>query len=306
MFTLVDLQHSEAERTSSSKKQEEEEEEALLILVVEIKRCATVCKGAEGRHLSTLLRCSVAGAVGVWIDRVVFVERGKIPRTPSGKTKRSACRMLYEAGKLEIVFEASEWETFADSNLQELQDEHARRQELEGMAKQRALFEKIIDILPRHEKQALQSLPVSTLHASTIQELGFDSVRALRLRNCLFDVSGKLFPFQQLNSLTMAEIMQIASRCNPKSIGTVPPKAMTMKINEYAANLAGMYQREQSKYGPPPHMTHDGPGDAAWILTGATGYLGSFVLGELLERHSPDSIFALFGQRLLMRRWFES
>jgi acyl-CoA synthetase (AMP-forming)/AMP-acid ligase II len=50
--------------------------------------------------LERTIRTSVAESVGAAVHRVVFVRRGSIPRTTSGKVRRAPCKELWERGEL--------------------------------------------------------------------------------------------------------------------------------------------------------------------------------------------------------------
>ena len=67
-----------------------------LVIVSEIARDA----GAEWSEVADQIVAAVATAHGTPADSVVFVNRGGIPRTTSGKIRRSECRALYSRGEL--------------------------------------------------------------------------------------------------------------------------------------------------------------------------------------------------------------
>jgi acyl-CoA synthetase (AMP-forming)/AMP-acid ligase II len=67
-----------------------------LVIVSEIARDAE----AEWSQVADQIVAAVATAHGTPADSVVFVNRGGIPRTTSGKIRRSECRGLYSRGEL--------------------------------------------------------------------------------------------------------------------------------------------------------------------------------------------------------------
>jgi phthiocerol/phenolphthiocerol synthesis type-I polyketide synthase C len=67
-----------------------------LVIVTEIARDAV----AEWSEVADQIVAAVATAHGTPADSVVFVNRGGIPRTTSGKIRRSECRTLYSRGEL--------------------------------------------------------------------------------------------------------------------------------------------------------------------------------------------------------------
>ena len=67
-----------------------------LVIVSEVARDAV----AEWSEVADKIVAAVAAAHGTPADSVVFVNRGGIPRTTSGKIRRSECRALYARGEL--------------------------------------------------------------------------------------------------------------------------------------------------------------------------------------------------------------
>src|SRR5271165_2877109 len=67
-----------------------------LVIVTEIARDAV----AEWSEVADQIVAAVATAHGTPADSVVFVNRGGIPRTTSGKIRRSECRTQYSGGEL--------------------------------------------------------------------------------------------------------------------------------------------------------------------------------------------------------------
>ena len=70
-----------------------------LVIVNEIKRDAVAAWSDVGDQVVA----AIAAAYGMPADAVVFVQRGSIPRTTSGKIRRSQCRAWYENGELAEV-----------------------------------------------------------------------------------------------------------------------------------------------------------------------------------------------------------
>jgi acyl-CoA synthetase (AMP-forming)/AMP-acid ligase II len=71
----------------------------LLVIVGEIARDAD----ADWDEVADQIVSAIAEAHGTPADVVVFVQRGSIPRTTSGKIRRSECRALYAGGELPEV-----------------------------------------------------------------------------------------------------------------------------------------------------------------------------------------------------------
>lgn len=70
-----------------------------LVIVNEVKRDAVAAWSAVGDQVVA----GIAAAYGMPADAVIFVQRGSIPRTTSGKIRRSQCRASYEHGQLAEV-----------------------------------------------------------------------------------------------------------------------------------------------------------------------------------------------------------
>ncbi|MEO3755652.1 fatty acyl-AMP ligase [Streptomyces sp. B6B3] len=72
-----------------------------LVLALELR--GDMMTGVDLRALRRTVRRSVAERHGVSVHDVVFVRRGGIPRTSSGKVQRHQCRQLYGEGRLATV-----------------------------------------------------------------------------------------------------------------------------------------------------------------------------------------------------------
>ncbi|MBV9721119.1 MAG: fatty acyl-AMP ligase [Mycobacterium sp.] len=70
-----------------------------LVIVNEIKRDAVAAWSDVGDQVVA----AIAAVYGMPADAVIFVQRGSIPRTTSGKIRRSQCRASYEHGELAEV-----------------------------------------------------------------------------------------------------------------------------------------------------------------------------------------------------------
>jgi acyl-CoA synthetase (AMP-forming)/AMP-acid ligase II len=54
-------------------------------------------------EIEQALRAAVSSQHGVHVDRVVLIRPGALPRTSSGKVRRTQCRLDYLAGRLDVV-----------------------------------------------------------------------------------------------------------------------------------------------------------------------------------------------------------
>lgn len=74
-------------------------EQESLVVVNEVDRHSDEL----GEQIISSIRQAVALEHGVQIDRVILVKSGTVPRTTSGKTRRRACRQMFEEGALKTV-----------------------------------------------------------------------------------------------------------------------------------------------------------------------------------------------------------
>jgi acyl-CoA synthetase (AMP-forming)/AMP-acid ligase II len=71
---------------------------ARLVLVHELTRQAVRTTPESQRDIGDRIRTDVNVRHGIVLDEVVLIKPGELPRTTSGKVRRSTCRALYEAG----------------------------------------------------------------------------------------------------------------------------------------------------------------------------------------------------------------
>lgn len=63
---------------------------------------------AKPEELAATVREAIASAHGLLVTDVVFIKPGTLPRTSSGKVRRSLCRAMFESKKFEILQKAAE------------------------------------------------------------------------------------------------------------------------------------------------------------------------------------------------------
>jgi acyl-CoA synthetase (AMP-forming)/AMP-acid ligase II len=71
---------------------------ARLVLVHELTRQAVRRSPEEHRDIGDLIKTCVNARHGIILNEVVLIKPGQLPRTTSGKIRRSTCRALYESG----------------------------------------------------------------------------------------------------------------------------------------------------------------------------------------------------------------
>jgi acyl-CoA synthetase (AMP-forming)/AMP-acid ligase II len=72
------------------------------VLVFELKR-EWLRRQGELAQVVSVIRKAVGASLGLSLDEIVFIKPGALPRTSSGKVRRSQCRLDYLGGKLERV-----------------------------------------------------------------------------------------------------------------------------------------------------------------------------------------------------------
>jgi acyl-CoA synthetase (AMP-forming)/AMP-acid ligase II len=73
-----------------------------LVVVFEVER--TWMRRVDAQpEIEQALRAAVSSQHGVHVDRVVLIRPGALPRTSSGKVRRTQCRLDYLAGRLDVV-----------------------------------------------------------------------------------------------------------------------------------------------------------------------------------------------------------
>lgn len=78
-----------------------------LVVVHEVER-SWVRRGDQHPDIAQALRAAVAAQHGVHVDHAVLIRPGALPRTSSGKVRRTQCRLDFLAGTLELVGKMAE------------------------------------------------------------------------------------------------------------------------------------------------------------------------------------------------------
>jgi acyl-CoA synthetase (AMP-forming)/AMP-acid ligase II/aryl carrier-like protein len=136
------------------------EHEERLVVVQEVHRHQ---EGARFEELAHAVRQAVTGAHGIYIDTLVLVRQGSIPKTSSGKIQRNACRQDFLAGTLDALHTARHVPPRAEGGPDTSPSAFLREQ-----------LARLIGIAP----EALDN-------SRTLAELGLDSMRQLELQQLL-------------------------------------------------------------------------------------------------------------------------
>jgi acyl-CoA synthetase (AMP-forming)/AMP-acid ligase II len=96
---VVQASHPALRRDAGAAFSIEKEDEEALVVVQEVDR---IGRGLDPETLRDAVRIAVTTKLGLPLHELVLIKHGKLPKTSSGKVRRSACRDAYLAGALEL------------------------------------------------------------------------------------------------------------------------------------------------------------------------------------------------------------
>lgn len=255
---------------------------------------AVEVQDADEAALLRALRRAIAERHGLALGRLFFLPPGRIPRTPTRKIERHRCTALAEGGG---------WSAWALASRRTARaapaPSDASLSELRGPALRAALLTRLLARLAEGEVGALDARSVDR----PIAELGVSSLELARLAAALRRDTGVEPPFSAFYDGTSLRgaAEQIAAAMEGDA--AAPPGAPGWRdtIRRVALALPDLL--------PPPRAR---PG--ALLLTGATGFLGSWLLARLLAQgatdvrclvRAPDEAQALARLRRALPAWDE-
>lgn len=171
------------------------EDPETIVAVVEADRGP----GVSGEEVIRVIRETTLLEHGVFLRTVVLIRSGTIPKTTSGKIRRSACRDLLAAGELQILMESS---TSADREGGDVQASRITRAmilEIEPALR----YDLVRDHLQKHLQNVLKLPPQDLKADQTLISLGMDSLAAAQLAAFLNQELGV--------ALDLAELLQETS-----------------------------------------------------------------------------------------------
>lgn len=219
-------------------------------LAVEVEDAASVAAA-----LIRAVRRAVARAHGLAVARLYLVPPGALPRTPTQKVARAACRARSDSGA---------WDRYAavTARRKAAPPPEAALAELSGPALVAALIEHLIAALP--------DAPADTLLDTPLADLGLGSLELADLAARLRRLTGVEPPFDALFDGTT--VRGLAARvAEGRGPGRDALARWREPVHAVATNLPNRLPPQRSRAG-------------AVLLTGATGYLGSYLLAALLRQ----------------------
>lgn len=229
----------------------EEQDHELLVIVQEIK------KGVEALALEEIIktiRSNVLQVHGIDADVVALVARKSVPKTTSGKTQRLLCKKKYLQGDLNIIC----IDTFAKNLAGEPEKTlHAETADIAQML--HPIFNEDITVLDKEKK---------------LSELGVNSFKLGELYYVLSTATEKDLSIEfLLKDPSLGEIMDLFSGKTKELLVSHTPIDLVAEFNQYKNMTTHINSLPKAT---PQHV----------LLTGGTGFLGAYVLRELLSNTS--------------------
>ncbi len=159
---------------------------AFAIDIDDVERAVVVCEVEQRwkphfKEIVSALRKRMADDHAVILHSIVFVQRGTLPKTTSGKIRRAATRQEFQSGELSAIHL---WRLEKDETLRSTESSTDHHDTDDDLALVSALIQEILH--PEAVRQQPLDLQISLVH------LGLDSIEIMRLSNRigeLFNVS---------------------------------------------------------------------------------------------------------------------
>jgi thioester reductase-like protein len=246
-----------------------------LVLVQEVER--SQIRGLDVIQVFAAIREAHWDTFQIQVDELVLVKPGSIPTTTSGKVRRRACQEVLTAGKLPVIARERRetlTETLPEAGVagspprQRLDKDFKRLQETDR-------YPFLLEYLRRQIGWCLK-LPVTEVPPDmALDRLGLDSVTSVEVMNRIERDFGLrlgadfLYRSPSLQELAVGIMAHLQQQSPPMVEQVVLKLADEVKLPEDwspADEIADCW---------PPRQI---------LLTGATGYLGAYLLAELLAR----------------------
>lgn len=226
--------------------EKEGEEHIVMLCEVDTK------KAVDAEEVSAALRDITAKAHGVELYRVVLVPPRTILRTSSGKIRRSACRDLYLGNELQKI---------AETKMSE-----APKAKPESAGNFSAA--EIVAFMQRWIQERVRPGPVRP--GDSFTSMGLDSLNLMWLAGDLEKLLGFEVPVQTLYGGTLKTTAALLSMAH-RRLSPEKPRDL-----EGDAALDPLIRPSSLPLPLRP--------EAPWFITGATGFVGAYVLSALMKR----------------------
>lgn len=253
------------------------EDQERLIVVQEVER--SQIKNLNVPEIVQQITQAVFIEHGLSVDAIALIKTGSIPKTSSGKIQRRACQDAYLAGELKIV---GEWQLPVSGNS-DRDLEIALEADLTAPLTEDAITNWLKKWLAIRRAIAVELIS----NDAAFTDYGIDSVMAIELTQdledwlqCSLDLT-TIWNFPHLQALGQYLATQLTIN--------VEPKTASQEVDLAAETILApaIYPTSNAKL--------DLIEPNAIFLTGATGFLGAFLLTELLRqtpRLASDGISA--------------
>lgn len=236
-------------------------DEESLALAVELE-----APEAVGVEFLRRVRRAVATRHGLMIQRLYLLKPGSLPRTLTNKVSRARCRQAADAGTWDASLYAvvrQETEPQAPSPAAEA------LKALEGPALRQALEARLLELVAQSEGGA----PSAAELDRPIPELGLSSIDVARIAAGLRTATGAEPPFAAFfDGSSWQDLAEaLARKLEGEAPTAMPADGWRTTMRRVASELPDRAL---------PRRTREG----RIFLTGATGFLGSWLLAELLQR----------------------
>ncbi|QLZ67658.1 2-succinylbenzoate--CoA ligase [Legionella sp. PC1000] len=230
----------------------EENDAELLIIVQEIKKKVQTLNLEE---IIRTIRSNLLQMHGIDADIVVLVAPKSVPKTTSGKTQRLLCKKKYLGGGLDIICIDKLAKNEAEKPVKTMNSESS---DIDQMLK--PIFNEEITVLDKEKK---------------LSELGLNSVQLGELHYVLSTYADKNISIEfLLGDPSLGEIMDLfAGKTEQQKLHEHPPIDLIAEFNQYKSISPHITSLPKAM---PQHV----------LLTGGTGFLGAYLLRELLSNTS--------------------
>lgn len=248
-----------------------------LFIAVEVERDAVAAMRrdpARVTHLAHLIRDAVGRQLDAAVTRILFLKPGQLPKTSSGKVRRRECLAAIESGTLEGLA------TWPGASLAGGSTSGAGGNIATALLAINSLgpdhllvLTHLLQVLSDELRLSLADLDLS----KSIFFYGIDSIKLVDMHTELERRLGARLPTDVLFAArTLLELVDGLVSATSRRGTEVKDHSLRAEIDEWTERLAGDLDRARADGRTASER-------AAALLTGGTGYVGIYLLKELLE-----------------------